>query len=63
MTETKGTREGGGNMGEKGEEKSIENAIKGQLKDLLEKRRESGDARPCGPHTLAPIYESIFWGG
>ncbi|KAI1780682.1 putative C6 transcription factor [Hypoxylon cercidicola] len=27
---------------------------------FLDKRRASGDSRPCGPHGMAPIYESVF---
>lgn len=40
-----------------GEEMTIEEAIKGRLERCFEKRRASGDSRPCGPHDLAPIYE------
>lgn len=42
------------------EVKSIEQAIKDQLATFFEKRRASGDARPCGPHDMAPVYESVF---
>ena len=43
-----------------GESVSIEEAIKHRLINFFEKRRASGDARPCGPHDMAPIYESVF---
>ena len=43
-----------------GKPRSIEEAIKGRLVNFFEKRRASGDARPCGPHDMAPIYESVF---
>ena len=40
--------------------KPIEEAIKDRLVNFFEKRRASGDARPCGPHDMAPTYESVF---
>ena len=40
--------------------KTIEEAIKERLSGFFDKRRASGDARPCGPHDMAPVYESIF---
>lgn len=39
---------------------TIEYAIKGCLKHFFDKRRASGDARPCGPHDMGPIYLTIF---
>ncbi|KAL8788686.1 MAG: hypothetical protein Q9195_007187 [Heterodermia aff. obscurata] len=39
---------------------AVEEAIKGRLVNFFEKRRASGDARPCGPHDMAPIYEYVF---
>lgn len=39
---------------------TVEEFIKTQLENFFEKRRASGDARPCGPHDLAPIYERAF---
>jgi len=41
-------------------EMTVEQAIHLHLAGFLEKRKASGDARPCGPHTLAPIYEAVF---
>ncbi len=38
----------------------LEDAITSSLTNFFEKRRASGDARPCGPHTLAPIYQRVF---
>lgn len=39
---------------------TVEDAIKGCLENFLEKRRASGDARPCGPHDMGSIYRAIF---
>lgn len=39
---------------------TIEDAIKECLVKFFEKRRASGDARPCGPHDMGPIYLAIF---
>lgn len=41
-------------------EMSVEDAIKERLANFFEKRRASGDSRPCGPHDIAPIYEVVF---
>jgi hypothetical protein len=39
---------------------SVEEAIKGCLENFFEKRRASGDARPCGPHDMSLIYLAVF---
>ncbi|KAL8704969.1 MAG: hypothetical protein Q9201_001915 [Fulgogasparrea decipioides] len=39
---------------------TIEQALHHKLANFLEKRRASGDARPCGPHDMFPIYSDIF---
>ncbi|KAK8009006.1 hypothetical protein PG991_011557 [Apiospora marii] len=39
---------------------SVETAIQKAMTNFFEKRKASGDARPCGPHDLAPIYEAVF---
>ncbi|KZZ88340.1 hypothetical protein AAL_08103 [Moelleriella libera RCEF 2490] len=39
---------------------SFEGAIWIILQEFIEKRRASGDARPCGPHHLAPLYAALF---
>ncbi len=39
---------------------TIEGAIKAHLLGFLDKRKASGDSRPCGPHDLGPIYKSVF---
>ena len=39
---------------------TIEEAIKSCLQNSFEKRRASGDARPCGPHDMGPIYKAVF---
>ena len=42
------------------EESTIEQAIYDRMTNFLNKRKASGDARPCGPHDLVPIYGAIF---
>jgi hypothetical protein len=42
------------------EVKTVEQAIHSALAGFFDKRKASGDARPCGPHTLAPIYLDVF---
>jgi hypothetical protein len=39
---------------------TIEEAITSSLTNFFEKRRASGDARPCGPHDMAPVYRLCF---
>ncbi|KFY84397.1 hypothetical protein V500_09345 [Pseudogymnoascus sp. VKM F-4518 (FW-2643)] len=39
---------------------TIEEAITSCLQNFFAKRRASGDARPCGPHDMAPIYKAVF---
>lgn len=41
-------------------EVTVEEAIHQRLANFFEKRRASGDSRPCGPHDMAPIYFSVF---
>ena len=41
-------------------EATIEQAIYDKMANFLDKRKASGDARPCGPHDLVPIYGVIF---
>ncbi|MCJ1455069.1 hypothetical protein MMC28_005423 [Mycoblastus sanguinarius] len=41
-------------------EVTIEEAIHDKLIDFFDKRRASGDSRPCGPHDMFPVYGSIF---
>lgn len=38
----------------------VEEAIKTCLCNFFVKRRASGDARPCGPHDMGPIYLAVF---
>ncbi|KAL0767556.1 hypothetical protein CaCOL14_009795 [Colletotrichum acutatum] len=38
----------------------VEEAIETVMNGYLDKRRASGDARPCGPHDLAPVYAALF---
>jgi hypothetical protein len=39
---------------------AFENAVHSLLNSFIDKRRASGDARPCGPHHMAPMYGWIF---
>lgn len=39
---------------------TAEEAIKIRLAGFLDKRKASGDSRPCGPHDLGPIYRTVF---
>lgn len=39
---------------------SVEQAIANNLENFFEKRRASGDCRPCGPHDMVPVYSSCF---
>jgi hypothetical protein len=39
---------------------TVEQAIHNALAGFFDKRKASGDARPCGPHTLAPVYLDVF---
>lgn len=39
---------------------TVEETISQTLANFFDKRRASGDARPCGPHDMVPIYAGIF---
>ena len=39
---------------------TVEQAVQTKLADFFGKRKASGDARPCGPHDLVPVYTSVF---
>lgn len=39
---------------------TVEEAITKELENFFEKRKASGDWRPCGPHDMAPMYLSVF---
>ena len=41
-------------------ETTVEVTIHKQLANFFEKRKASGDARPCGPHDMLPVYMSVF---
>jgi hypothetical protein len=41
-------------------EVTIKEAIHSRLSDFFDKRKAGGDARPCGPHDMVPIYGSVF---
>ena len=38
----------------------VEEVIHNRLSSFFHKRKASGDARPCGPHDMLPIYLSVF---
>lgn len=42
------------------QEITIEQALHAKLENFLDKRKASGDSRPCGPHDMVPIYGSVF---
>ena len=42
------------------QEITIEQALHHKLENFLDKRKASGDSRPCGPHDMVPIYGSVF---
>jgi hypothetical protein len=39
---------------------TVDTAIRLMTRNFIEKRKASGDWRPCGPHYLAPVYAAIF---
>ena len=39
---------------------TVEQAITTNLESFFEKRKASGDCRPCGPHDMVPVYLSCF---
>ena len=39
---------------------TVEEMIHHFLSDFFDKRKSSGDARPCGPHDMVPIYGRVF---
>ncbi|SMR48428.1 unnamed protein product [Zymoseptoria tritici ST99CH_1A5] len=41
-------------------ETTLETALTSALSNFFEKRKASGDFRPCGPHDMVPVYLSIF---
>lgn len=42
------------------EKAKLEEAIHNRLANFFDKRKASGDSRPCGPHDMVPIYVSAF---
>lgn len=38
----------------------VEDTIHSRLANFFEKRRASGDARPCGPYDMGPVYKTGF---
>jgi hypothetical protein len=39
---------------------TLDQAITHRLKNFLDKRKASGDARPCGKHDMVPVYLECF---
>lgn len=39
---------------------TIQDTIHQKLANFFDKRKASGDARPCGPHDMLPIYLDVF---
>ena len=50
----------GNDISPEAQEITIEQALHAKLENFLDKRKASGDSRPCGPHDMVPIYGSIF---
>ncbi|KAG4440095.1 hypothetical protein IFR05_004438 [Cadophora sp. M221] len=46
----------------KGEMKTetVDESIKRRMANFYDKRRASGDFRPCGPHDMVPVYLGVF---
>ncbi|ATY62177.1 hypothetical protein A9K55_008947 [Cordyceps militaris] len=40
--------------------RSVADALGMLLSGFFDKRRASGDSRPCGPHHLAPLYAALY---
>jgi hypothetical protein len=38
---------------------TVEEAITSNLGNFFEKRKASGDYRPCGPHDMASVYQRV----
>lgn len=49
-----------GNTLASNEEVTIEEAIHNRLTDFFDKRKASGDAKPCGPRDMVPIDGGSF---
>ncbi|KAK3657789.1 hypothetical protein LTR56_002168 [Elasticomyces elasticus] len=39
---------------------TLEQAISSSLQNFFDKRKASGDCRPCGPHDMVPVYLTCF---
>ncbi|KAL9628139.1 MAG: hypothetical protein Q9204_006084 [Flavoplaca sp. TL-2023a] len=39
---------------------TMQDTIHRRLANFLDKRKASGDSRPCGPHDMLPIYLDVF---
>ncbi|KAK5685577.1 hypothetical protein LTS10_003658 [Elasticomyces elasticus] len=39
---------------------TLEQAISSSLQNFFDKRKASGDCRPCGPHDMVPVYLACF---
>lgn len=50
----------GANPSEATAAQTVEEAIQSRLVNFFDKRKASGDARPCGPYDMAPVYQSVF---
>ncbi|KAL5317850.1 hypothetical protein ACEPPN_014950 [Leptodophora sp. 'Broadleaf-Isolate-01'] len=42
------------------ETETVEEAIKRRMANFYDKRKASGDFRPCGPHDMVPVYLRVF---
>ena len=41
------------------EQQTVEDSVRSRLFTFFDKRKASGDARPCGPHDMLPVYSSV----
>ena len=58
--ETTGGSMSDGTLSTLNKDATVEEVIHTILSNFFNKRKASGDARPCGPHDMLPIYLSVF---
>ena len=59
--ETTGGSMSDGTLSTLNKDATVEEVIQTRLSNFFNKRKASGDARPCGPHDMLPIYLSVIW--
>ena len=58
--ETTGGSMSDGTLSTLNKDATVEEVIHTRLSNFFNKRKACGDARPCGPHDMLPIYLSVF---